>query len=159
MQKLDRTGTASSIAGSLGAPLLNGSAPSQQPIPVPLNGQAAISAPMLPGQVLPAPISEPIGTPSECLLLKNLFDPSTETDPEFDLDIKEDVGEECSKFGRVRHIYVDKHSAGHVYLRFDNKEAAMNAQRGMHMRWFARRLIIAVFMQPQDYEAKFRDAP
>lgn len=32
-----------------------------------------------------------------------------QTDPEFDLDIKEDVGEECSKFGRVRHIYVDKY--------------------------------------------------
>ncbi|KAJ8440956.1 hypothetical protein Cgig2_019985 [Carnegiea gigantea] len=158
MQKLDRTGTASSIAVSLGAPVLNGSAPGQQPIPLPLNGQAAISAPMLPVQVLPTPISEPIGIPSECLLLKNLFDPSTETDPEFDLDIKEDVEEECSKFGRVRHIYVDKHSAGHVYLRFDNKEAAMNAQHGMHMRWFARRLITAIFMQPQDYEAKFRDA-
>ena len=32
-----------------------------------------------------------------------------QTDPEFDLDIKEDVEEECSKFGRVRHIYVDKY--------------------------------------------------
>ena len=51
----------------------------------------------------------------------------------------------------VAKLHIDRrlscrHSAGHVYLRFDNKEAAMNAQRGMHMRWFARRLISAVFM-------------
>ncbi|XP_074264326.1 uncharacterized protein LOC141586840 [Silene latifolia] len=153
MAKLDRTGTASSIAGSLGVPL-NGAAPVQQPFALPLNGQAV---PTIPGQLVPPIVSEPIGTPSECLLLKNLFDPATETDPEFDLDIKEDVEEECSKFGRVRHIYVDKHSAGHVYLRYENKEDAMKAQQGMHMRWFARRLISAIFMQPQDYEAKFQD--
>ncbi|KAK9678725.1 hypothetical protein RND81_11G229400 [Saponaria officinalis] len=153
MAKLDRTGTASTIAGSLGVPL-NGTAPIQQPFALPLNGQAV---PTIPGQVLPPVVSEPIGTPSECLLLKNLFDPATETEPDFDLDIKEDVEEECSKFGRVRHIYVDKHSAGHVYLRYDNRECAMKAQQGMHMRWFARRLISAIFMQPQDYEAKFPD--
>ena len=29
-------------------------------------------------------------------------------DPEFDQDIKEDVEEECSKYGQVKHIYVDK---------------------------------------------------
>ncbi|KAH9605743.1 hypothetical protein KSS87_003499, partial [Heliosperma pusillum] len=130
MAKLDRTGTASSIAGSLGVPL-NGAAPVQQAFALPLNGY---TVPIVPGQLVPSI-----------------------TDPEFDLDIKEDVEEECSKFGRVRHIYVDKHSAGHVYLRYDNKEDAMKAQQGMHMRWFARRLISAIFMQPQDYEAKFQD--
>ena len=87
---------------------------------------------------------EPIGKPSECLLLKNMFDPATEvrnlpgiwilfhlfylvrfavvllvysslkvetmlqTDPEFDLDIRDDVQEERSNYGKVKHIYVDK---------------------------------------------------
>lgn len=32
-----------------------------------------------------------------------------QTDPEFDLDIKDDVKEECSKYGRVKHIHVDKY--------------------------------------------------
>ncbi|GAB4847699.1 hypothetical protein Ancab_026761 [Ancistrocladus abbreviatus] len=157
MQKLDRTGTASSIAGSLGVPVLNGSAPMQQPTAMPINGQGVIPAPAFPGQAVISPASEPIGTPSECLLLKNLFDPTTETEPDFDLDIKEDVREECLKYGRVKHIYVDKNSAGHVYLRFENKEAAANAQRELHLRWFARRLISAIFMPPHEYEAKFRD--
>lgn len=29
-------------------------------------------------------------------------------EPDFDLDIKEDVEAECSKFGKLNHIYVDK---------------------------------------------------
>jgi hypothetical protein len=31
-----------------------------------------------------------------------------QTEPDFDLDIKEDVQEECSRFGNVKHIHVDK---------------------------------------------------
>ncbi|KAG5406355.1 hypothetical protein IGI04_012474 [Brassica rapa subsp. trilocularis] len=59
-------------------------------------------------------VVDPVGAPSECLLLKNMFDPSTETEPEFDFDehIKEDVKDECSKFGELNHIFVDKNSIG-----------------------------------------------
>ncbi|XP_048437843.1 RNA-binding protein 39-like isoform X2 [Pyrus x bretschneideri] len=152
MQKLDRTGIATSIAGSIGVPGLNGAAPNQRAVTLPINGQAAVSAPILPAAVA---VNEPVGNPSECLLLKNMFDPATEREPDFDVDIKEDVEEECSKYGRVKHIYVDKNSAGFVYLRFEAVEAAAAAQRAMHLRWFAGRLISALFMQPQVYEAKF----
>lgn len=31
-----------------------------------------------------------------------------QSDPDFDMDIKDDVQEECSKFGVVKHIFVDK---------------------------------------------------
>ncbi|XP_008440992.2 uncharacterized protein LOC103485239 isoform X3 [Cucumis melo] len=108
MQKLDRTGIATSIAGSLGAPVLNGSAPNQRSTSLPLNGQAAVAAPVLPANFTP-PVLQSVGSPSECLLLKNMFDPSTETAPDFDMEIKEDVEEECSKYGHVKHIYVDKY--------------------------------------------------
>ncbi|KAL9378676.1 hypothetical protein Peur_030011 [Populus x canadensis] len=157
MQKLDRTGTATSIAGSLGVPLLNGSAPNQLAISLPVNGQTNIGAAAFPALVLPSPAYESIGQPSECLLLKNMFDPATETEPDFDLDIKEDVEEECSRYGQVKHIWVDKNSAGHVYLQFDSMEAAARAQRAMHMRWFARRSILAIFMPTREYEARFQN--
>ncbi|XP_020111624.1 RNA-binding protein 39-like [Ananas comosus] len=84
-----------------------------------------------------------------------MFDPSTETDPDFDLDIKDEVEEECLKFGPVKHIFVDKNSKGHVYLRFDSVASAANCQRAMHGRWYARRCISAIYMRPQEYEAKF----
>nr|XP_019708532.2 RNA-binding protein 39 isoform X2 [Elaeis guineensis] len=147
MWKLDRTG------GSLGVPVLNGAVPNQQALSMPMNGQVMVPA------ALPAPASprtEPIGEPSECVLLKNMFDPSTEMDPDFDLDIKEEVEEECSKFGLVKHIYVDKNSHGYVYLWFGSMEAAASCQLAMHTRWYARRSISATFMRPQEYEAKFR---
>ncbi|XVF17089.1 hypothetical protein REPUB_Repub10bG0088000 [Reevesia pubescens] len=155
MQKLDRSGIATSITGSLGVPLLNGSAPNPQAVTLPVNGQAAYPAPALP-PIMSTTALDPIGLPSECLLLKNMFDPATEMEPDFDLEIKDDVEEECSKYGRVKHIYVDKNSAGCVYLRFDSAEAAGKAQRAMHMRWFAGRSILALYMQPHEYEARFK---
>ncbi|RYR33923.1 hypothetical protein Ahy_A10g048600 isoform B [Arachis hypogaea] len=153
MQKLDRSG----IAASIGVPpVVNGSAPAQQAVSLPIGNPGIIPAPTLPTQLMTNPVAEPVGTPSECLLLKNMFDPATETEPDFDLDIKEDVEEECSKYGRVKHISVDKNSAGFVYLQFETVEAASAAQRALHLRWFARRLISALFMQPQMYEEKFK---
>ncbi|XP_044463576.1 RNA-binding protein 39-like [Mangifera indica] len=156
MQKLDRTGIATSIAGSLGGPMVNGTVANQQAVSFPVIGPSAVPIPAVTAPVIPAPVSEFIGYPSECLLLKNMFDPAAETDLDFDLEIKEDVEEECSKYGRVMHIHVDKNSAGFVYLQFESVEAAAAAQRAMHMRWFARRLISALFMKPEDYEGKFK---
>jgi hypothetical protein len=33
---------------------------------------------------------------------------SVQTEPDWDLDIADDTKEECSKYGAVKHIYVDK---------------------------------------------------
>ncbi|XVF67962.1 hypothetical protein PTKIN_Ptkin10aG0164200 [Pterospermum kingtungense] len=165
MAKLDRSGTASSITGSgltsSTAPII-GAAP-MVPSLVPSAIQASVPAiPGLPaGLQLPTngiPTIDTIGIPSECLLLKNMFDPSVETQPDFELDIKEDVQEECSKFGNLKHIYVDRNSAGFVYLRFEDTQGAINAQRNLHGRWFAGKMITATFMVPQTYEAKFPDS-
>ncbi|CAA3029015.1 RNA-binding 39 [Olea europaea subsp. europaea] len=156
MQKLDRSGTALSVTGPIGVPALNGLAP-QQSINLPMNPSTVLHPPVLPTQLI-SMAPEPIGNPSECLLLKNMFDPTAEVEPEFDLDIRDDVQEECSKYGVVKHAYVDKNSAGYVYLRFESVDAASRAQQAMHKRWFARRLISAIFLQPYEYDAKFKGA-
>ncbi|KAL0874655.1 hypothetical protein Bca101_024360 [Brassica carinata] len=144
MQKLDRTG----LAASIGVPALNGTAINQPGM------NPGFPTSVLPTTAIPSVVTEPIGQPSECLLLKNMFDPATETEPYFDEEIKEDVNDECSKYGEVKHIYVDKNSAGFVYLRFESVQAAMAAQRAMHMRWFAQKMISATFLPPHEYEAK-----
>ncbi|KAG7554741.1 Splicing factor RBM39 linker [Arabidopsis suecica] len=148
MQKLDRSGIATSIVGSLGVPGLNGAAFNQPGM------NPSFPTPVLPTTAIPSFVNEPVGQPSECLLLKNMFDPATETERDFDFEIREDVADECSKYGEVNHIYVDKNSAGFVYLRFQSVEAAKAAQRAMHMRWFAQKMISATFMPPHEYEAK-----
>ncbi|KAF8377782.1 hypothetical protein HHK36_031167 [Tetracentron sinense] len=175
MQKLDRSGNASSIAGSVGTPVVNG--PGQSLPTAPILGASPVVSPLilplaqasvpelagLPGAGLSVPVVtvppvDTIGVPTECLLLKNMFDPKLEPEPDFDLDIKEDVQDECSKFGLVNHIYVEKNSAGHVYLRFENTQSSISAQRALHGRWFAGKMITATFMLPQNYDAKFPDS-
>uniref|UniRef100_A0A0E0K8X0 RRM domain-containing protein n=1 Tax=Oryza punctata TaxID=4537 RepID=A0A0E0K8X0_ORYPU len=162
MQKLDRSGVTTSLTAGIAGTGLNtsGGLP-----PVSVLGAPPITAsvlPTVPGLGSVPGVSLPITTqaietapPSECLLLKNMFDPSVETDPDFDLDIKDDVQEECSKFGQVKHIFVDKNTSGFVYLRFDSITAAMSAQKALHGRWFAGKMITATFMSPQQYSTKF----
>lgn len=58
--------------------MLNGAAPSQQTVGLPVNGQVLVPGPAIPAQVFASPASEPVGNPSECLLLKNMFDPASE---------------------------------------------------------------------------------
>lgn len=67
-----------SLPGTLGvgAPLVNGSG-SILAGGLPSNGLPAVPVPGL-AQMVPVTALEPIGTPSECLLLKNMFDPATE---------------------------------------------------------------------------------
>ncbi|CAN1307709.1 RNA-binding protein 39 [Linum perenne] len=161
MQKLDRTGTASSIAGSLGTPAVGMTLPGPPAGLPPAVG--SLLPPGLPGSGLQLPVAtlpslDNVGVPSECLLLKNMFDPQSEMEEDFDLDIKEDVQEECSKHGALRHIFVDKNSMGFVYLRFENTHSAMGAQRALHGRWFAGKMITATYMVIPVYEEKFPDS-
>jgi RNA-binding protein 39 len=98
----------------------------------------------------------PAGTPSQNITLNNMFDPKTETNPNFDQEIKQDVLDECKKFGKIVHIFVDKFSPeGRVYLRFDNIQSAQGAQQLMHGRWFARKMINCTFMTDSQYFSKF----
>ena len=116
-----------------------------------------------PGEALPLaaqPITQgvlgpgsPIPTP--CLLLKNLFNAEEETDPEWWLDIAEDVKGECEKFGEVTHAFVDKDSRGFVYLKFGDTAGCTKAQQALHARWFAGRKIAAEFQFTEVYDGHF----
>lgn len=68
-----------------------------------------------------------------------------EESPNFDQEIKEDVREECSKFGHVRHVFVEKNSAGHVYIRFADVSSAQKALNSLNHRWFAGKMITAEY--------------
>lgn len=93
---------------------------------------------------------------TQCLLLTNMFDPSKETDPDFDLEIREDVREEVSAFGRLLHIYVDKGSSeGRIYLKFEDPEVATKAHKALDGRWFAQNRIVSTYMDPAEYGIQF----
>lgn len=43
-------------------------------------------------------------------------------------EIGEDVRDECSKYGQVRHLFVDRASQGFVYVRFADVNGAIGAR-------------------------------
>lgn len=49
---------------------------------------------------------------SKSVLLKNMFNPAEETEPDWDTELRDDVKSECEdKYGRVVEIHVDRDSA------------------------------------------------
>eukprot|EP00761_Pharyngomonas_kirbyi_P011537 gb/GECH01011562.1/.p1 GENE.gb/GECH01011562.1/~~gb/GECH01011562.1/.p1 ORF type:complete len:485 (+),score=119.61 gb/GECH01011562.1/:1-1455(+) len=92
------------------------------------------------------------------LLLRNMFNPDDETEPDFDQEIKQDVTEECQKFGPVVHAHVDKfNKQGIVYIRFDSNESAQKAREALNGRWFAGKVVQAEYLSETAYRAKFPD--
>eukprot|EP00879_Flechtneria_rotunda_P013674 GHRR01014284.1.p1 GENE.GHRR01014284.1~~GHRR01014284.1.p1 ORF type:complete len:341 (+),score=135.00 GHRR01014284.1:1149-2171(+) len=103
-----------------------------------------------PGRLGP---DSPIPTP--CLLLKNMFGPSEQADPGWVAELTEDVREECSRYGHVQHLYVDKDSQGFVYLKFATTEAAQAAHKVLHGRYYNGRMIQAAYQFVQTYNQHF----
>ena len=58
----------------------------------------------------------------------------------WDVEVRDDVIEECNKHGGVLHIYVDKASPqGNVYVKCPSIAAAVASVQALHGRWFAGR--------------------
>ncbi|KAJ3370162.1 hypothetical protein HDU91_006568 [Kappamyces sp. JEL0680] len=91
---------------------------------------------------------------SPCVLLKNMFDPAEESGSHWVREIEADVAEECSKFGKVKHIAVDPKSAGFIYLKFDGPDAAKRAVSSLNGRFFAGKSISAGQLADSLYYAK-----
>lgn len=103
------------------------------------------------------PVSVPLMQATCCLVVKNMFDPKTETDPEFHLDIEEDVREECEKNScTIKHLFVDPKSAGYVYLKFAHVGGAEKIKNTFHGRWFASRQIVVEYISETSYNIKFK---
>uniref|UniRef100_A0A3B1KJG8 RNA binding motif protein 39a n=1 Tax=Astyanax mexicanus TaxID=7994 RepID=A0A3B1KJG8_ASTMX len=111
---------------------------------------------MPPNQALNLP-SQPIAT--HCFQLSNMFDPHSENDPGWDIEIQDDVIEECNKHGGVIHIYVDKKSAeGNVYVKCPTIPAAMAAVSALHGRWFGGKMIKAAYVPLPTYHNLFPES-
>ncbi|KAL1491193.1 hypothetical protein ABEB36_011829 [Hypothenemus hampei] len=99
----------------------------------------------------------PIAT--QCFMLSNMFDPATETNPNWDIEIRDDVIEECNKHGGVLHVYVDKGSPqGNCYVKCPSIATAVASVNSLHGRWFAGRVITAAYVPLLNYHSLFPDA-
>lgn len=122
------------------------------PVGMMMNSFGAMVIPVM--QAMPAaPAIPPVGgTPSPCLLICNMFDAATETEPEWDLDIKEDVMEECGKHGEVEHCLIEKTKpGGMVFVKLRSVDAAAKTAQSLNGRFFAGRMITVTFLEPAMY--------
>jgi len=92
------------------------------------------------------------GVPSACLLVRNMFDPASETEPGWVEEIKEEVQEVCEQFGTLETVVVDERNPeGKVFVRFATKEAAERAAHNLHGRFFDKRTLSVRFLSEADF--------
>lgn len=88
-----------------------------------------------------------------------MFDPATESTSDWDVEIQDDVIEECNKHGGVLHVYVDTQSSdGKVYVKCPSIATAVLAVNSLRGRWFAGRVVTADFVPLATYHTMFPDA-
>ncbi|KAF8640791.1 hypothetical protein AX17_000440 [Amanita inopinata Kibby_2008] len=91
--------------------------------------------------------SIPQAMQSRSVLLKNMFDPEEETEPNWDKELSDDVRQECeTQYGTVIAIKVEKESQGEIYVKFDSIEAAKRAIQSLSGRWFGGKQVAANFI-------------
>ncbi|GMF28937.1 unnamed protein product [Phytophthora lilii] len=102
------------------------------------------------------------GTESFCFVVKNMFDVYQEQksgNPEWAVEIQQDVEEECGQYGPVLHTYVEKEKQGGlVYVLFDHVRSAVAAAKKLHGRWFNKRQISVRYLSSQEYVGMFPEA-
>lgn len=60
-----------------------------------------------------------------------------ESGSDWDREIREDVLEECVKFGNIFHVHVDKFSQGKVYVKAQSPQTASAAVASFNGRRYA----------------------
>jgi len=97
---------------------------------------------------------DPENIPSKCIVVKNMFDPSKEVKG-FEVEIEDDVRDECSKFGSIKHVFVDKYSQGNVYVRFAMINYGIKAYEELNGRWFNEKMIEVQYIPQDEYLKRF----
>ncbi|XP_076325212.1 RNA-binding protein 39-like isoform X2 [Tachypleus tridentatus] len=119
--------------------------------------EMAMSALQMQGSGIQPTAAPPIAT--QCFMLSNMFDPSSEKSPMWDKEVESDVIEECQKHGGILHIFVDKASPqGNVFVKCPTIAAAVASVNSLHGRWFAGRVITAAYVPLINYHHLFPDA-
>lgn len=96
---------------------------------------------------------------TQCFMLSNMFDPFAETEPEWDLDVRDDVIEECNTHGGAVHVFVDKKAeSGHVYVKCPGILAAHHSVTALHGRTFAGKVITANYVPLESYHNLFPES-
>lgn len=93
--------------------------------------------------------------PSPCILLQHMYNPAAETEPDWELEIAEEVQEECGKFGKIEHLHVPKTLDGDVFVRFASTDSAQATVASLNGRWFGGMQVVAMFIPQNEYLTRY----
>ena len=92
------------------------------------------------------------GIPSRYIIISNMFILEEETGINWHLEIQEDVIQECSKYGKVVKCDIErKLKGGMAYVSFENVDAAVQAAKALHDRYFAGHMISVHYLDYDNY--------
>lgn len=85
--------------------------------------------------------------PTPHLLVHNMYDKDEETEDGWEIDIKEEFLEECSKFGKIEHAKViHNEPGGKIYATFSDRKGAKTCAENLAGRWFDKRQLRVDYM-------------
>eukprot|EP00301_Raphidiophrys_heterophryoidea_P027330 c9605_g2_i2.p1 GENE.c9605_g2_i2~~c9605_g2_i2.p1 ORF type:complete len:316 (-),score=84.04 c9605_g2_i2:80-1027(-) len=90
-------------------------------------------------------------TASRCTVLKNMVDPE-----DVDDDLKQEVREECSKYGSVEDVvvHIGSPTSALIFVLFSTAIEAAKALQSLNGRWFGGRMITAEYFPEKKFVAK-----
>ena len=85
--------------------------------------------------------------PTPHLLVHNMYNKDEETEPGWEVEIKQEFLDECSKFGTIEHAKV-MHAlpGGQIYATFADSEGAQTCAENLAGRWFDKRQLRVDYM-------------
>lgn len=96
---------------------------------------------------------------THCFMLTNMFDPTKESQHGWEHEVRDDVIEECSRWGGAVHVYVDKGShEGNVYVKCNSISVSHKCVQALHGRFFSGKVITANYVPLQSYHDLFPDS-
>jgi RNA-binding protein 39 len=95
---------------------------------------------------------------TQCFLLSNMFDPNSEQGDVWHEEIRTDVVDECRQHGGALHAFVDRLSAGNVYIKCASRHVAAGCVSALHGRWFSGRLVTAAYIPEEAYHQLFPES-
>ena len=123
------------------------------------NPQASVAAALEIASKYVAAPSLPPAPPSPAICLINMFvaeEEASKNGEKWEIDLLEEVKEECSAYGKVLHASCDK-AESRIYLCFEKVEGANEAIQALNGRHFDGRVVQAIQFPLEMYVTKFPD--
>jgi len=129
----------------------------QEGVPgVDLTGQGQAAQPVEPAQPAKAQTSL---LPTNCILLSNMFvmdEVDLSKEPTYFVDLKEEIEEECNKYGEVLQTFIEANKEGNIWVKFREGRGASLAYQTLNNKFFSGRKILCSYVTESTFNSKLK---